>query len=91
MLNYLKLLKGFVFCTELGLDVLNFLNCLCLFCRVLREIVRKKAVMTLHRFLCIAPAQLSNMQDTFRQILCDRDPGVMAASLHIFHDLVRVS
>ena len=47
--------------------------------------------MTLHRFWSIAPSHMSNMQDTFRQILCDRDPGVMAASLHIFYDLVNVS
>ncbi|XP_065178615.1 AP-4 complex subunit epsilon-1-like [Sycon ciliatum] len=53
-----------------------------------REIVRKKAVMTLHRIWCMAPTQLSDIQDICRQVLCDRDPGVMAACLHIFHDLI---
>lgn len=56
-----------------------------------REIVRKKAVMVLHRFHQIQPASVADLGGKFRQALCDRDPSVMGASLHVLHDLARVS
>ena len=54
-----------------------------------QEIIRKKAVMLLHRFHQLQPDSVSHMSDKFRRTLCDKDPAVMGASLHIFHDLVK--
>ena len=55
-----------------------------------QEIVRKKAVMLLHRFLQLAPESVSHLSDKFRRALCDKDPAVMGASLHLFHESIRV-
>lgn len=54
-----------------------------------KEIVRKKTVMLLHRFLQIAPETLAGYTDKFRRALCDKNPTVMAASLHVFDELIR--
>ena len=48
--------------------------------------VRKKAVMAMRHFLNIAPDTF-NDDEIFRKILCDPDPCVMGASLHIFSQL----
>ena len=58
-----------------------------IFCR---EIVRKKAVLCMHSFHCKAPDLLRHAQHHFKSALCDKDPGVMWASLHVFYDLVQV-
>jgi AP-4 complex subunit epsilon-1 len=55
-----------------------------------QEIIRKKAVMLLHRFLQLQPDSVQHMGDKFRRTLCDKDPAVMGASLHVFHDLIKV-
>ena len=55
-----------------------------------QEIVRKKAVMVLHRFYQLATDSVSHMGDKFRRALCHKDPSVMGASLHLFHELVKV-
>ena len=55
-----------------------------------REIVRKKAVLCMHSFHCKAPDLLRHAQHHFKSALCDKDPGVMWASLHVFYDLVQV-
>eukprot|EP00051_Salpingoeca_urceolata_P028400 m.486657 g.486657 ORF g.486657 m.486657 type:complete len:1260 (-) comp24542_c0_seq1:51-3830(-) len=52
-----------------------------------REIVRKKAVLALHRFQSRSPSSVAHLQDHVRRALCDKDPGVMAASLNLFHDM----
>ncbi|XP_018431554.1 PREDICTED: AP-4 complex subunit epsilon-1 [Nanorana parkeri] len=49
-----------------------------------KEIVRRKAVLALYKFYVIAPTQVQHIQEKFRKALCDRDVGVMAASLHIY-------
>jgi AP-4 complex subunit epsilon-1 len=49
-----------------------------------REIVRKKAVLALHRFYSRDPKSISHLQDNLRKALCDSDPGVMVASLNVF-------
>lgn len=54
-----------------------------------QEIIRKKAVMLLHRFLQLQADSVSHMGDKFRRALCDKDPAVMGATLHIFHDLAK--
>eukprot|EP00730_Choanoeca_flexa_P017685 TRINITY_DN8548_c0_g3_i3.p1 TRINITY_DN8548_c0_g3~~TRINITY_DN8548_c0_g3_i3.p1 ORF type:complete len:1290 (+),score=355.63 TRINITY_DN8548_c0_g3_i3:32-3871(+) len=52
-----------------------------------REIVRKKAVLCIHRFLQKSASSVMHMMPKIRKSLCDQDPGVMAASLNIFYDL----
>jgi len=54
-----------------------------------QEIVRKKAVMLLHRFHQLQADSVSHMGAKFRRALCDKDPSVMAASLHLFNDLIK--
>lgn len=54
-----------------------------------QEIVRKKAIMLLQRFLALQPDSVGHLGDKFRAALCDRDPSVMGASLHVFYDLVK--
>jgi AP-4 complex subunit epsilon-1 len=39
--------------------------------------------MLMHRFLQLDPAALSEQADLLRRALCDRDPSVMGATLHI--------
>lgn len=55
-----------------------------------REIIRRKAVQALYKFYLIAPNQVQHIHDKFRKALCDRDPGVMAASLHIYLQMIKV-
>ncbi|XP_066270284.1 AP-4 complex subunit epsilon-1-like [Branchiostoma lanceolatum] len=54
-----------------------------------KEVVRKKAIMALHRFYLKAPNMVQHIHEKFRKVLCDRDPGVMGASLNIFYDLIK--
>ncbi|KAG8145025.1 putative AP-4 complex subunit epsilon protein [Naja naja] len=53
------------------------------------EIIRRKAVQALYKFYLIAPNQVQHIHDKFRRALCDRDVGVMAASLHIYLQMVK--
>ncbi|XP_010210129.1 PREDICTED: AP-4 complex subunit epsilon-1 [Tinamus guttatus] len=54
-----------------------------------KEIVRRKAVQALYKFYLIAPNQVQHIHDKFRKALCDRDVGVMAASLHIYLQMIK--
>uniref|UniRef100_A0A803SMH7 AP-4 complex subunit epsilon n=1 Tax=Anolis carolinensis TaxID=28377 RepID=A0A803SMH7_ANOCA len=54
-----------------------------------KEIIRRKAVQALYKFYLIAPNQVQHIHDKFQKALCDRDVGVMAASLHIYLQLVK--
>jgi AP-4 complex subunit epsilon-1 len=56
-----------------------------------QEIVRKKAVMAIHRFIEIAPETLSECRDQVKRALCDPDPSVMAASLHVVHKMAKTT
>ena len=47
--------------------------------------------MTLHRVYTICPSLLENIEAQLAEALCDRDPGVVSASLHLFYNLVKVS
>ena len=53
--------------------------------------VRKKAVMALHRFHQLQPSVALEMSDQLRRVLCDKDPAVMGASLHILHEAAEAS
>ncbi|XP_060031698.1 AP-4 complex subunit epsilon-1 [Erinaceus europaeus] len=54
-----------------------------------KEIIRRKAVLALYKFLLIAPNQVQHIHIKFRKALCDRDVGVMAASLHIYYRMIK--
>ncbi|XP_069767421.1 AP-4 complex subunit epsilon-1 isoform X2 [Narcine bancroftii] len=54
-----------------------------------KEIIRRKAVLALYKFYLIAPNQVQHIHDKFKKALCDKDPGVMAASLHIYLLLIK--
>ena len=54
-----------------------------------KEIVRKKAVMCMHRFYQLQPESVEHLADQFRRILCDKDPSVMGAALNILYELAQ--
>ncbi|XP_062061895.1 AP-4 complex subunit epsilon-1 [Lepus europaeus] len=54
-----------------------------------KEIIRRKAVLALYKFHLIAPNQVQHIHVKFRKALCDRDVGVMAASLHIYFRMIK--
>ncbi|KAM8973554.1 AP-4 complex subunit epsilon-1 [Pelodytes ibericus] len=54
-----------------------------------KEIVRRKAVLALYKFYLMAPNQVQHIHEKFRKALCDRDVGVMAASLHIYLQVIK--
>ncbi|KAJ7409482.1 adaptor related protein complex 4 epsilon 1 subunit [Willisornis vidua] len=54
-----------------------------------KEIIRRKAVQALYKFYLIAPNQVQHIHEKFRKALCDRDAGVMAASLHIYLQMIK--
>ena len=49
------------------------------------EYVRKKAIMVIHRIYQKSPSMLPEILDIVNKTLSDRDPSVMAASLHLTH------
>lgn len=55
-----------------------------------KEIIRRKAVLALYKFYLIAPNQVQHIHNKFRKALCDKDPGVMFASLHIYLQMITV-
>ena len=64
---------------------------ICVFAFFHREIVRKKAVLCLYIFDKKAPHLLEQCHQHFRVALCDRDPGVMWASLHFYQHHIQVT
>lgn len=51
-----------------------------------KPMVRKKAVMALHRFIILDPSMMERYEQKIRSVLCDQDPSVMSATLCIFED-----
>ncbi|XP_013419335.1 AP-4 complex subunit epsilon-1, partial [Lingula anatina] len=56
-----------------------------------KEIIRKKAVLCLFKFHRMAPNSVQHIHHSFKEALCDKDPGVMWSALHIYHDLIKHS
>lgn len=54
-----------------------------------KDMVRKKAVMALHRCWSRDPELIQELGEKFRRALCDKDPSVMAGALAIFYDLIQ--
>ncbi|XP_077372229.1 AP-4 complex subunit epsilon-1 [Festucalex cinctus] len=54
-----------------------------------KEIIRRKSVLALYKFYLIAPNQVQHIHNKFRKALCDKDPGVMTASLHIYLQMIK--
>eukprot|EP00494_Astrolonche_serrata_P031224 UN31493 len=50
--------------------------------------IRKKAVMVLHRVHQLDPEFITEIVDHGKRLLCDKDPAVMGASLHLMALLV---
>ena len=49
-----------------------------------RELIRQKAVLVLHRFYTRGPPSISHLAADLNKTLCDKDPGVMVATLNVF-------
>lgn len=68
----------------------NIMIYVCFCWHIHREIIRRKAVLALYKFYLIAPNQVQHIHNKFRKALCDKDPGVMTASLHIYLQMIKV-
>lgn len=57
------------------------------------ETVRKKAIVALHRLHQLSPDAVpqNELIEKVRKMLCDRDPGVMGATLNVIESLARVN
>lgn len=47
--------------------------------------------MAMHHFYKLSPGAVIHLEDDFRRGISDEDPGVMEASLVLFHDMAAVS
>lgn len=57
---------------------------------VIRDIVRKKAVMALQSFYMKNPSAIPDVRELAKKAVCDNDPGVVSSSLHVFYELIKV-
>ncbi|KAF8821991.1 adapter-related protein [Cardiosporidium cionae] len=51
--------------------------------------IRKKSCMVLHAIFFMAPDVVKENKDCIIRALCDDDPAVMGASLHVLHELAQ--
>mmetsp|Transcript_87521 Transcript_87521/g.137026 ORF Transcript_87521/g.137026 Transcript_87521/m.137026 type:complete len:970 (+) Transcript_87521:186-3095(+) len=56
-----------------------------------QDVVRKKAIVAVHRFYKLVPDTVLDQKDMIRKVLCDPDPSVMGASLHILYEIVKTN
>lgn len=54
-----------------------------------QDVVRKKAVVVVHRMYKLVPETVLDSKDAIRRVLCDPDPSVMGASLHILYEMAK--
>ena len=52
------------------------------------EIIRKKAIIVLTRFIKLNPSLMSEYLPSFRRTLCDKEPSVMGATLNAFAQIL---
>ena len=53
------------------------------------ELIRKKAIVVLNRFMKLNPSLASEYSSLFRRTLCDKDPAVMGATLNSFAQMLQ--
>ena len=53
--------------------------------------IRKKAIMVIQRFNELSTQSVTDVADKAKRMLCDKDPSVMGASLHLLLDLIDVN
>jgi len=56
-----------------------------------QDVVRKKAIVTVHRMYKLVPETVLDQKDVIRRVLCDPDPSVMGASLHILYEMAKAN
>lgn len=57
---------------------------------LIRDIVRKKAVMALHSLYMKNPSAIPDVGELAKKGVGDNDPGVVSSSLHVFYELIKV-
>lgn len=55
------------------------------------QAVRKKAVVAVNKFFKLVPEIVLEQKDLIRKVLCDPDPSVMGASLHILYEVAKAN
>lgn len=53
------------------------------------EVIRKKAIIVMNRFMALNPSLASEYANLFRRTLCDKDPSVMGATLNSFAQIFK--
>ena len=46
--------------------------------------------MVMYHFYNLSPTSVSHLDNDFRRVISDSDPGVMEAALILFHDMAAV-
>jgi len=54
-----------------------------------QDVVRKKTIIVIHRMFKLVPETVLDQKDAIRRVLCDPDPSVMGASLHILYEMAK--
>mmetsp|Transcript_84403 Transcript_84403/g.149296 ORF Transcript_84403/g.149296 Transcript_84403/m.149296 type:complete len:951 (+) Transcript_84403:100-2952(+) len=54
-----------------------------------QEAVRKKAVVAANKIFKLVPETVLDQKDQIRKVLCDPDPSVMGASLHVLYEVAK--
>ena len=57
---------------------------------LIRDIVRKKAVMALHSLYMKNPSAIPDVRELAKKGVSDNDLGVVSSSLHVFYELIKV-
>ncbi|CAE8719855.1 unnamed protein product [Polarella glacialis] len=56
-----------------------------------QEAVRKKAIVAVNRFFKLVPETVLDQKEQIRKVLCDPDPSVMGASLHVLYEVAKAN
>jgi len=92
-INHLQICTGLIALAKLGTkDMIPAMIGLVAECLKNNEaVVRKKAIMVMHRFYQLDNASVEDYHDHFRRTLCDKDPSVMGSALHVLGDLAEAN